>query len=503
MLMRSLRGFLLLLSGTMIVAFVALTGKYLASPIFFDHVEPNIAAVSWYFVHGHPLYQGPDAGEAYLMPYGPLLYALNGLAQLTLGPSIFSSKLLGVLTINLALAAVYLLFRRCAERATAVVATGFMAAYWIGISYVPLASRADPIILLLVIVALGAALTPSWRNALVLGVTCGLALNLKIHTPLYFLPVFALAACRGQGWGRLFAAGLLALALFFLPFLVAPNLSLEEFFAMLHMMSHQGLLLDLFFKNLVWLGIAVVPAGAALGMAYASDPLAARALLRRYGLFAAALAVVGPLLMAIASKNGAGAPHLMPYALIIVFAGLLGWHESPAAVSRPGRSPAAVAVTLACLAGCFVFGFYKIARAFKDLGPKPAAQARAVEADVLDILHRRGPGHVLLMGVGDADTFPRTYFRVLLIFNGMPIGIAVEPVLDWKMAGVHEPGLARLREVLARSEPGEDIIWLIPKGTVPFTHVFSADFRADFAKEYTLAESTPYFDLYQPRPATP
>src|SRR5579862_9920197 len=66
---------------------------YLTQANYFDHVEPSIAAVSWWYHTGHPLYPAWREGEGlYGFTYGPLLFQITA-AALALGPTILLSKL--------------------------------------------------------------------------------------------------------------------------------------------------------------------------------------------------------------------------------------------------------------------------------------------------------------------------------------------------------------------------------------------------------------------------
>jgi len=499
-----MRRFWLFVAVVMLFTFVALSWAYLASPVFFDHVEPQMASISWYFYHGQPLYHDPNGGELYMMPYGPFAYALNGLVESSLGGSILSGKLAGVVAINLALLAAYGLFRKYASRSTAIIAAGFVAAYWISTCYLSLSDRPDSFLILFVLVGLWASTQPSWTGAMLLGLSLGICLNLKIHSPLYFLPLACFALRAGMGWMRLFACGALALLLFFLPFLVVPNLSWNNFLWELSTTTHEGYRRDLLEKNVLWLGLAFTPVLVLIGSSLVNNAATTRGILRQHWMSLVGVLVAAGLLALLGSKNGSGPPHLMPYVAVIVFFGLYLWQAGLDISWRSsGRFMAAAIVVFCCLFATFSYGYVKIYQAFRALNGASATEAKSVEADILDILQRRGTDHLLLMGVGDRESYPQTYLRELLVFHGMPMGITVVPVIDWRQAGVAHPDLDRMREILAQSHPGKDIIWLIPKGTVPFSFVFNADFRSTFAKEYALRESTAHFDLYFERAATP
>ncbi len=121
---------------------------YLFSPAYWDHIEPSIAAVSWHHLSGAPLYPSAEASAQYALPYGPLLYLVNGIMLQLAGPSVFASKLAGVFA---ALVSLILLARALGPRTRpvlpllAAVTLGYLAfgtmTFW---------ARAEPLLLLLV-----------------------------------------------------------------------------------------------------------------------------------------------------------------------------------------------------------------------------------------------------------------------------------------------------------------------------------------------------------------
>ena len=147
---------------------------YLCSPAYSDHIEPSIAAVSWYHVSGAPLYPSADAAAQYALPYGPLLYLVNGITLQLAGPSVFASKLAGLLA---ALLSLILLARALARRTrrvvpvVAAVALGYLAfgtmTFW---------ARSEPLLLLLVAVSLKAGISPS-------GILMPIGFDEVVHMP--------------------------------------------------------------------------------------------------------------------------------------------------------------------------------------------------------------------------------------------------------------------------------------------------------------------------------
>ena len=82
--------------------------KYLISDFYLDHVEPQIATVSWFFEYGKEIYNKTTDYERYSLIFGPITYYSNYIAMKFLGASIISSKVVSFLFLNLTLLISYL-----------------------------------------------------------------------------------------------------------------------------------------------------------------------------------------------------------------------------------------------------------------------------------------------------------------------------------------------------------------------------------------------------------
>ena len=72
---------------------------YLFQNIYFDHVEPHMASVSWLFNYEKDIYTDPYSAERYSLAYGPIAYLSNFVSLKILGPSIFSSKFISYISL--------------------------------------------------------------------------------------------------------------------------------------------------------------------------------------------------------------------------------------------------------------------------------------------------------------------------------------------------------------------------------------------------------------------
>ena len=98
-------GALAALSIFAVFAYILTIALYLLYPNYLDHFQATVASISWLWMQGHELYPDWTTGEVYGLVYGPVLFLINGMALLLLSPSIFASKLPGVLSLGAALGA--------------------------------------------------------------------------------------------------------------------------------------------------------------------------------------------------------------------------------------------------------------------------------------------------------------------------------------------------------------------------------------------------------------
>ncbi len=161
---------------------------------------------------------------------------------------------------------------------------------------------------------------PSAAAAIIVGLLAGFAANLKIHAPLYLVPVGVTLLYRAEGCRPMIvlcgvSSAVLALAA---PFLL-PRVSPLAYAENLEMASRHGLQLSLFVPSLFTaLGI-LAPAVLLTARARARD--IPREHLVLLGSVAAAMLVAA----VITAKPGSGATHIIPFVPIAAFATGQAW----------------------------------------------------------------------------------------------------------------------------------------------------------------------------------
>ena len=186
-----------------VLLYLATVVVYAATPAYFDHVEPSVASVSWMVVRGQPAYPEPESAGMYGLPYGPLLFLLNGLTMKVLGAAIITSKIAGACAAVASLLLVGLAVRQAggqwplAMRWTALIYLMFGAAsMWV---------RAEPLLLLsssLAVLSLTVSRVPS---LLLLGLAIGAGREPESQRPR--LLASRVRARVEEAWGRCVCRG--------------------------------------------------------------------------------------------------------------------------------------------------------------------------------------------------------------------------------------------------------------------------------------------------------
>jgi hypothetical protein len=273
-----------------------------------------------------------------------------------------------------------------------------------------------------------------------------------------------------------------------LPFVALPNVSFTNYVSWFRLSAGNGLLWDLFTRNVEWAAWVLVP----LILAVAATRTASRSPTADWRLTVwTTLATMGLVVIA-GSKPGAGPYHLLPLLPVIAFliAQRLGNQQ-------PESNAPIVRLTL--------MSFVAVAAAIaliQQLQFVTTMQGRRVLHEVRDIqtFVDQHPG-VVEMGYGLND--PITFERPVLVFRNNAHLLESPAVGEHQLAGLAIPPATI--DALRRCRVN---YWLIPKGEAPFTGrnfypavaqqpLFPEEFRRVFHETHTLTASTEYFDAWQ------
>lgn len=470
---------------------LAFAWAYVAAPAFLDHVEPQIAAVSWHLATGAPLWHAPGATPFYALPYGPLAYEVSYAALALFGPSLAAAKIAGPAAATAALAMLWLILRRAGLDRTATLAVFLtltlmlfrfsQSAYW---------NRPDPFIVLLVV---GALWSQGWQGALArsisLGVVAGALFTLKIHAPAYVLPIVMaelFAARRPFMTASVMALGAAAaIVLAFLPAGADPGL----FLFWVGVAVRHGGNLELFILNVAYVAVWLVPLGWLARRHWRNLDRGMRAA-------CVTLAIVSTLVLYPASKHGAGPWHFVPLVPVAAWIGLGILRAVGAGPGRDERSRglAAYAVTV----GLLTLPATAVAQTLVLRMVVDDRELRAADAELRETLVRYGEETVAVGYAGTAQ-YRVSFLRPAAVYAGHAYLYDASAFMDltYATAGLLPPPPSALAQC-----PIE--VWLIPAGAPPFSlrsvydmkPAFPAEFVAAFHAAYRRTAQGTHFDVW-------
>ena len=467
-------------------AYVAIAIWYASRITFFDAAEPTITAVAWVFAKGQALYPALDAPERYAHIYGPVLFMAHAAAFAVFGPCTLASKSIGVGAALTSLALAYAVFRKQAGAAAALAATAACVLVYLCFDNVSYWTRSDPLLIAAVAAGLWASRLRDWRAASIVGgVALGLATNLKLTGPVYFLPILALIAST-HGLRAVVNAAAVAVPVAGAPFLL-PHVSLTHYWQYFELSARNGLMPLRMRQNFEWAVFLSLPIATWLW--------AVRATIAWRDPFVPALAVAVAIVVLAAAKPGAGPFHLLPFVPLFAYAVL----RAPThAWKRPAAAHVLAAFVLAALAMAVP----------RQITFVTTVMDRPLESAVTEVRQFAAAHSRSRMAVGYAGTSFLSYARPELVFRTNDYLLDAPAVQEHRLSGLDIPLATRRAIENCRIE-----YWLIPSGGEPFLvpgayqpdgprEVFPPDFRAAFLARYERGGSTGQFDIWRCRPAS-
>jgi hypothetical protein len=479
---------------------IAVLVGYLFYPGYLNHAEASVAAVSWLGWEGYPLYPRLDVGDVYGVAYGPALYQVTGFFLWIFGPSIGTSKILGLTAFAGSQVLSFVTLRRtgagAAEALTmtavqCVVLAGFTdQAYVSGV-------RSDALLFLAAQAAiLAATSTPTVLTAAALGLLGGVCADLKLHGFLYILPAFVYWLSRSSGTAaglRLTSVagvvGLIALAVPFGP----NNVSLSQYYHYFQVVEHRQWVRWLFEQNIVFEGMCLVPL---LLMYLFFTPKLPRA----FSWFLVALVACMTLMTIPAAESGAGPHHLLPFLPSIIWAFVVMRREVSGSLPDRRAKGRYEGLSLGLIIA-LLFGYGPIVisswnTVLHKFATTPLIREAAAEID--NVLSDNPDLKVAVGPSAGTAPFEAENLRVLPVFRGNPLPIDTTAWMTSEADGVSD-------EVVKRAivECRVDL-WLLPSGApfVAISHldgrnIYSAEVLADFRATYTKQLSGRVFDQWR------
>lgn len=488
-------------SALTLLATFQMAVSYLSTNFISNSYATLFAMTSWLFHLGQPVYSSIQTQAPYSMPYGPYGYMIVSCFQQALGPSVFSSKLAPFLVTFGSLIFLYLALRTRLGWLGALALTALANTLTLPFEPLQYWPRPDTFLLFAISGGLWASTRREVWGPIMLGFFIGFAVDLKVHAFVPFLLPIAVAWRNNKYFGPWALAGLVAVVTAFLPF-AWPNISILDYLRILKMDSNTMFLDASAIHYVEWCSILFL---IGLSPLFANKWQAGEttaSLWRNSDLW-------GPLLLSFLLESypacQIGPNHLMPLIPVVIF---LAAHFFADISRKPflQRTPNWVGLSMVISVVLFtgLYALFSDVVELRDLGPKDILAKERIK-DIEQIYNKRMPC-VLLNASGSVGTYQDDYFyRVILLFNGMPVGIDPTASMDYKYFGKREPDLPSFIAEL-KSRYNERIVWICAKDTVPFSHpsyfapyspVFSDKFIDDFHHYFELSGHTACFDLYE------
>jgi hypothetical protein len=431
-----------------------------------DHVEPSVAALSWAVMQGQDAYPPPDAPALYGLPYGPMLYLLNGVVMKIAGPGISASKLLGGVTSVGSLILIAIAARRAHGDSwprvlswTAIVYLAFgSAAFWV---------RAEPLLMLcssIAVLSLTLGLVPA---AIAMGIAVGVGINLKISAFIYLVPAIVVVLRKHGSVALAVTAGVAAIVTA-LPFIVFDNISATGYLHWVRSTAAHGFRLRALPTALEWATFAAIPLA-----------LFARSRQEHLRQMSWLLVLMIFVSVPLAAKHGTGAYHFLPFVPLVLFAA--GGKRD----SVPARMPALLAASL-------VLGAFQLSQWMVVTTGLPGSQILS-ELQRIELTSRG------TIAMGYSRNYRLTFFRPQLVFDGHPNVLDGASAMDAAWSRRPFP-----RRMIDGMKSCDIDTWVIPAGGAPFelpnaygsAEVFPEEFRAAFLARYQRRESGRWFDVW-------
>ena len=489
------------LFALLIVNYLMLVIYYFLDPSYFDHAEASTAIISWYFIKNLPVYHLLDSAEFYNRLYGPMVFIINGIALDILGAGILASKAAGVFSAILSVVCIFALVRKMRGLTLAIMVTGYACLLFQLFYATSFWCRPDPLILVLVSISFLTLVNGSGViSTIVLALSLGIAINLKIHSFLYFIPIFTVFYSRA-GNRRTVVLLFLTLIISILPFVLFDNISLFNYSTWMKSIAGHDINPVLFFDNVEWAIYLTAPIILLSGYLYFENAKYFKEMFAR-NIFHIVVFVVSMLGVCwFGAVAAAGRYHLLPlipvccYSFVILADKLtevgIDFRQSRLAFT------CLTVVFISVFSHVFVFGILREVRVIRSINEYRGC--RVVE-DIKGVI-KSNPDKIIAMGYSDirGSKYKLTFYRPVLVFSGNPYPLDPVALIDNALSGYKIPpkALQSLRNCNID-------IWLVPKGEIPFSGmavydnrpVFGDNFRTVFNERYCLVSETDYFDIW-------
>lgn len=480
-------------------AVAAIVSSYGVYQGYIDHGEPIIAMATEMMIQGQQIYPSLKSDLFTSNLYGPFLYLVNSVFMLMFGANVMTGKIAGFVAAIGAMALIFCAYRKDrfppSIRWYALIAmTGFIL---LNIPY-SIWIRPDPFLVLLT--ALGVFLIrraesvdgrfdgSSWLIPILIGGLGGVAVGFKIYAAAYIFPFAVLYFLGTKSFLSILLMAVTGLSVTFAPFAL-DVFSLGGFLEWFSLITQKSATFEMFERAMRYSVFFLVPSVAFLCLRL-HEMFNSRASYIDSEMGYATATLLGlSVCISLASKPGAGAYYVLPFAPIVIDM-LVRWMQFSGKIGISGRWVAGIIAAILLVTSIPVQK-----RFYRALHWDHAA---AVQNDLSEIMDNH-LGRSIQMGVGsNLEGYKNAIYKAALVFNGHPytidFGIMMETsLLQVRIADAVIDGMRHCRTD----------IWLIPKDEEPMkmvgyynTVVVDDRLRNAFLANYLRINQSMFFDVW-------
>jgi len=482
-----------------VIAVIVSYGLYLG---YLDHGEPIIAMAALKMIEGQQIYPSFKSDLFTNNLYGPYLYFVNGAFLKVLGANTLTGKTAGLFAATGSMAFIFFAYRHTRfHTATSwfdlIAMGGFILlnlpySIWI---------RPDPFLVLLTTIAIfvirraenrdGYFDRASWLTPLLIGLLGGVAVGFKIYAAAYIFPIAVLYFLSTKSFLSILVMSVSGFGAAFLPF-VLPVFSLSGFLEWFSLIAEKAATAEMFERAIRYSAFFLIPALAVFALRITTI-LKSRASLIDPQLGYAAATLIGLCVcISLASKPGAGADYVLPFAAITIDM-LVRWFHYDGNIGISGRWTAGLIVALLIVTSIPVQKrFYRALQ---------WDHAQAIQSDLAQIMGAH-PNKTIQMAIGSGITgYKKSIYKSVLVFEGNPYTIDFGIMMETSLLQV-----PIANGVIRRMTDCRTDIWLVPKDEPPMemvgyynTVVVSEELRAAFKANYSPIAQSEFFDIWSCR----
>ena len=248
-----------------IILLIVFSTKYFFSNFYLDHVEPQIATVSWFFEYKKDIYNTTLDYERYSLIFGPIVYYSNYLMMKIFGPSMLTSKIISFLFINLTLFLTFINSYKVTKRIEfSFFLTGLMSMIFLSTVAATLRISNDSLVFFIISLSIYFCVSNySVKKIFIFSVFFIFLLNIKPNLILALFPsgyyLFERSPKKIRDIAIFFSIGLIVLYIIW----SSEHFSFVNYFHWIQIISEfqyrNGFVLNIFFKNITFSLIWLIP----------------------------------------------------------------------------------------------------------------------------------------------------------------------------------------------------------------------------------------------------